>query len=181
MRHRKKTVKLGRTSAHREALMAMLATSLIKCGRITTTISKAKAVRPFVEKLVTLAKCGDLAARRLVAKRLKVHGPGAALSADKKSRELWHKRNDVLRMLFTDLAPTFKDRTGGYTRIMHLGTRGSDSSEMAIIEWVNFVPKAPKAKPEPKSAAAKDAGKKAEATEKKSEGKAKKSEAAAVK
>jgi large subunit ribosomal protein L17 len=181
MRHRKKTLKLGRTSAHLEALLASLASNLIKRGRITTTISKAKAVRPFVEKLVTLAKCGDLAARRLVAQRLKVHGPGAELSADKKARVLWHLRNDVIRKLFTEIAPLFKDRAGGYTRIMRLATRGSDCSEMAIIEWVTFVPQAPKAKPEPKSAAAKAAGKKTEATEKKSEGKAKKSEAAAVK
>jgi large subunit ribosomal protein L17 len=166
MRHRKKTVKLGRTSAHREALLASLAANLIKRGRITTTISKAKAVRPFAEKLVTLAKCGDLAARRLVAKRLKLHGPGAELSRDKEARERWHKQNDVLRKLFAEVAPVFKDRAGGYTRIMRLATRGSDCSEMALIEWVSYVPQAPKAKPE-------DKGKgKAKATDKKEEAKA---------
>lgn len=162
MRHRKKTIKLGRTSAHREALLAGLTTNLIKRGRITTTISKAKALRPFAEKIVTLAKCGDLAARRLVAKRLKVHGPGAELSADKKGREQWHKQNDVLRKLFSEIAPVFKDRAGGYTRIMRLATRGSDCSEMALIEWVTFVPQAPKAKPEDKGKA-KATGKKDEA------------------
>jgi large subunit ribosomal protein L17 len=166
MRHRKKTLKLGRTSAHLEALMAGLATNLIKCGRITTTISKAKAVRPFAEKLVTLAKCGDLAARRLVAKRLKFHGPGAELSADKKARDQWHKKHDVVRKLFSEIAPVFKDRAGGYTRIMRLATRGSDCSEMAIIEWVTYVPQAPKAKPEGKTKAV---GKKGEAGEKKTE------------
>jgi len=166
MRHRKKTIKLGRTSAHREALLAGLTSNLIKRGRITTTISKAKAMRPFAEKIVTLAKCGDLAARRLVAKRLKLHGPGFALSRDKEARELWHKQNDVLRKLFSEIAPVFKDRAGGYTRIMRLATRGSDCSEMALIEWVTFVPQAPKAKPE-------DKGKgKAKAADKKEEAKA---------
>ncbi len=168
MRHRKKTIKLGRTSAHIGALLASLASNLIKRGRITTTISKAKVVRPFAEKLVTLAKCGDLAARRLVARRLKLHGPGAELSADKKSRDQWHKQNDVLRKLFSEVAPTFKDRAGGYTRIMRLATRGSDCSEMAIIEWVNYVPQAPKAKSEDKGKT-KAAGKKGEAGEKKAE------------
>ena len=161
MRHRKKTVKLGRTSAHREALLASLASNLIKRGRITTTISKAKAVRPFAEKLVTLAKCGDLAARRLVAQRLKLHGPGAEVSRDKVARERWHKQNDVLRKLFAEVAPVFKDRAGGYTRIMRLATRGSDCSEMALIEWVTFIPQAPKAKPENKGKT-KAAGKKDE-------------------
>ena len=168
MRHRKKTIKLGRTSAHREELLATLTSSLIKRGRITTTISKAKALRPFAEKIVTLAKCGDLAARRLVARRLKLHGPGAELSADKKARELWHARNDVLRKLFSEVAPIFKDRAGGYTRIMRLATRASDSSEMAIIEWVTFVPQGPKAKPADKGKA-KAAGKKSDADDKKTE------------
>ena len=169
MRHRKKTVKLGRTSAHREALLASLASNLIKRGRISTTISKAKAVRPFAEKLVTLAKRGDLAARRTVAQRLKLHGPGFELSRDKAARELWHKQNDVLRKLFTEIAPVFKDRAGGYTRIMRLATRGSDCSEMALIEWVSYVPAAPKAKPDDKG---KGKAKAADKGEKKEEAKA---------
>ena len=161
MRHRKKTIKLGRTSAHREALLASLTTNLIKRGRIQTTISKAKAVRPFAEKLVTLAKRGDLAARRIVASRLKVHGPGAERSNDKKALEQWHKQHDVLRKLFAEIAPAFKDRQGGYTRIMRLATRGGDGAEVALIEWVSYVPQAPKAKPEDKGKA-KTAGKKTE-------------------
>ena len=162
MRHRKKTIKLGRESSHREALLASLASNLIKRGRITTTISKAKAVRPFAEKLVTLAKRGDLAARRTVAQRLKLHGPGAELSRDKEARAQWHKQNDVLRKLFAEVAPVFKDRPGGYTRILRLATRGGDDAELALIEWVNYIPQAPKAKPEDKGKT-KAAGKKEEA------------------
>ena len=170
MRHRKKTIKLGRTSAHREALLASLATNLIKHGRISTTVSKAKAIRPFAEKLVTLAKRGTLAARRTVASRLKLGGPGAERSGDKKTLEQWHKQHDVLRKLFAEIAPVFKDRQGGYTRIMRLATRSSDGAEMALIEWVTYVPQAPKAKPEEKGKA-KAAGK-GKADEKKTEEKA---------
>ncbi|TAN38892.1 MAG: 50S ribosomal protein L17 [Verrucomicrobia bacterium] len=161
MRHRKKTIKLGRTSEHRDALLASLATNLIKRGRIQTTISKAKAVRPFAEKLVTLAKRGDLAARRVVASRLKVVGPGVERSSDKEALEQWHKEHDVLRKLFAEIAPVFKDRQGGYTRIMRLAKRGGDGAEEALIEWVSYVPQAPKAKPEDKGKA-KAAGKKTE-------------------
>jgi len=161
MRHRKKTIKLGRTSEHGEALLASLATNLIKCGRIQTTVAKAKAVRPFAEKLVTLAKRGDLAARRIVARRLKVTGPGAERSGDKKALEQWHKDHDVLRKLFTEIAPVFKDRQGGYTRIMRLATRIGDGAEGALIEWVSYIPQAPKAKPDDKGQT-KAAGKKTE-------------------
>jgi large subunit ribosomal protein L17 len=169
MRHRKKTIKLGRTSAHREALLASLATNLIKHGRISTTISKAKAVRPFVEKLVTLAKRDTLAARRIVASRLKAGGPGAEISSDKKALEQWHKQHDVLRKLFAEIAPVFKERQGGYTRILRLATRSSDGAEVALIEWVNYIPQAPKAKPED-NGKAKAAGK-GKADDKKAEGK----------
>ena len=152
MRHRKKTIKLGRTSEHRDALLASLATNLIKRGRIQTSVAKAKAVRPFAEKLVTLAKRGDLAARRVVASRLKVVGPGVERSNDKDALALWHKEHDVLRKLFAEIAPVFKDRPGGYTRIMRLAKRTGDGAEEALIEWVSYVPPAPKAKPADKKA-----------------------------
>ena len=146
MRHRKKTLKLGRTAAHRDALLASLAANLIKYRRIRTTVAKAKAARPFVEKLVTLGKRGTLATRRTAAARLQVRGPGAQISGDKDALLRWHKHADILRMLFEDIAPAFKDRPGGYTRIVRLERRGSDSSEMALLEWVNYVPEPPRNK-----------------------------------
>jgi large subunit ribosomal protein L17 len=125
MRHRKRTVKLGRTTAHREALLAGLVCNLIKYKRITTTVAKAKAARVLAEKMVTQAKRGTLAARRLIISRLRQ----AAAAAD----------------LIATIAPAFKDRNGGYTRILRIGRR-SDSAEMAMLEWVNYVPPAPRKK-----------------------------------
>lgn len=145
MRHRKKTIKLGRTSAHRDALLASLVCNLIESKRIVTTVPKAKAARSLAEKMVTLGKKGDLAARRRAISAL--------------------RRSDRVSTLFSAVAPAFKDRQGGYTRIMRLGRRSSDSSEMAILEWVNFVPQPPKPKKDDK---AKDA-KAAPATEAKAE------------
>jgi large subunit ribosomal protein L17 len=117
MRHRKKTVKLGRDSSHREAMMANLVCSLIKEKRIKTTLPKARAIRPLAEKMVTLGKRGDLHARRLAISRL--------------------RSKDAVHELFSSIAPACAEREGGYTRIMKLGTRPSDASEMAIIEWVD--------------------------------------------
>ncbi len=126
MRHRKKTIKLGRTSAHRDALLSSLVCNLIDAKRIVTTVKKAKAARSVAEKMVTLGKKGDLAARRRAISIL--------------------RQPERVATLFTAVAPAFKDRQGGYTRIMRLGRRSSDSSEMAILEWVNFVPQPPKKK-----------------------------------
>lgn len=118
MRHRKKTTKLGRKTEHRIATLASLAESLIEHNRIQTTLAKAKAVRPVAEKLVTLGKKGEIHHRRLARARL--HTTGA------------------VKKLFEDIAPRFKDRPGGYTRILKLGRRRGDASEMALIEWVDF-------------------------------------------
>ncbi len=118
MRHQRKTVKLGRTQGHRNALLSNLAVSLIEHGRIKTTVAKAKAIRPFVEKLVTKAKTGSLHARRM------------ALA------DLRHNENAVTK-LFTEIGPINAARKGGYTRIIKLGQRKSDASEMAVIEWVD--------------------------------------------
>lgn len=132
MRHRKKTInKLGRTTAQREALLSHLVCNLIIVGRIKTTLAKAKAARQMAEKMVTLGKKNTLASRRLAISRL--------------------RRKDVVKDLFDNVAPTFTDRAGGYTRIMKLGQRVSDSSEMALLEWVNHVPKAPKVKKDAKA------------------------------
>ncbi len=122
MRHLCKTPKLGRTSKHRESLLMNLVISLIEHKRIKTTLAKAKAVRPFAEKMVTLGKKGTLHHRRLAIASL--HQVGTV-----------HK-------LFTEIAPQFQDRKGGYTRIVKLGSRNSDASKMAFLEWVTFSPEA---------------------------------------
>ena len=116
MRHGKTIAKLGRTSAHRKALMRSLATNLLKRERITTTIDKAKAVRPYVEKLITRAKEDTVHNKREAAKKI-------------------HERK-VLIKLFDEIGPRFKERPGGYTRIMRLGLRQGDAAELAIIELV---------------------------------------------
>jgi large subunit ribosomal protein L17 len=126
LRHRRSGRKLGRDSAHRKALYANLAGALIEHGRIKTTIAKAKAVRPIVEEMITLGRRGDLAARRQALAYL--------------------RSNDVVTMLFSDVAPRFKDRPGGYTRIVKLGPRWGDSAEMAYLELVDYVPPAPRPK-----------------------------------
>ena len=128
MRHRKLTVKLGRTSSQREALFANMVSNLILAKRITTTLAKGRATKRLADKMVTVGKKGTLAARR------------QALSA--------LKQDKVVAELFDAVAPAMKDRQGGYTRMVKLGKRMSDSSEMCILEWVDFVPKAKKAKKE---------------------------------
>ncbi len=125
MNHGRKVPKLQRDAAHRKALLANLACSLIEHRRIRTTLAKAKALRPYAEKLVTLGKRGDLHARRQAIGTL--HQPG------------------IVKKLFEEIAPASKERQGGYTRITKLGQRRSDSAPMAFIEWVDaFVPKAAK-------------------------------------
>ena len=117
MRHQKKTVKLGRTASHRKSLLANQVCSLIEHKRIKTTLAKAKAVRPLAEKMVTLGKRGDLHARRIAAGYL--------------------GQKDAVKKLFAEIAPRAADRKGGYTRIIKLGQRLSDSAPMAYIEWVD--------------------------------------------
>lgn len=117
MRHQKKTIKLGLTAAHRKALLANQVCSLIEHQRIKTTLAKAKAVRPLAEKMVTLGKKGSLHARR------------TALAV------LRHK--NAVKKLFDDIAPRSASRNGGYTRIVKLGQRKSDSAPVAFLEWVD--------------------------------------------
>ena len=114
MRHRKAGRQLRRTSEQRLALLRNLATSLFQHDRVVTTEAKAKELRPFAERLITLARRGDLHARRLVERRLK-------------DRAVTHK-------LFTDLGPRFASRPGGYTRIVKLGHRAGDGADVARIE-----------------------------------------------
>jgi large subunit ribosomal protein L17 len=117
MRHRKNRHKLSRDSAHRKALLSNLSKQLIQHERIETTVAKAKAVKPEVEKLITLAQRGDLHARRQAL---------AALGQDK----------FVVYKLFEEIAPRYAERPGGYTRILKLGPRQSDATEMALLELV---------------------------------------------
>ena len=117
MRHARAGKKLGRDSAHRKALYSNLAGALIEHGRIKTTVTKAKAVKPYAEQMITLGRRGDLHARRQATAFLR-------------SRDVVHK-------LFADIAPLFKDRPGGYTRIVKLGPRPGDAAEMAYLELVD--------------------------------------------
>src|SRR5579859_2593479 len=141
MRHLKHTAKLGRTSEHRNAMLANLVCSLIKHKRVTTTLAKAKAARPVAEKIITLGKRDTLQARRLVTARLRTHGPTIQLTKDE--RRKWRQNEDVLRILFEEIAPAFKERNGGYTRIVKMEQRTGDAAQRAILEWVDYTPATP--------------------------------------
>ena len=140
MRHLKRTAKLGRTGEHRNAMLANMVCSLIKHKRVTTTLAKAKVARSVAEKMVTLGKSGTLHDRRLVAARLRQqprsHFVGTPTLKGKTVREKWRLEEDVVRILFEDIAPKFKERNGGYTRIVRLGPRQGDVAQMAILEFV---------------------------------------------
>ena len=120
MRHHQSGKKLGRDSAHRKALYANLAGALIEHGRIKTTVTKAKAVKPIAEQMITLGRRGDLAARRRAVAELRVPG---------------HRKK-----LFDEVAPRFADRPGGYSRIIKIGQRQGDAAEMAYLELVDYQP-----------------------------------------
>ena len=117
MRHQKKTIKLGRTADHRRALLANQVCALIQPQRIKTTLAKAKAVRPLAERMVTLGKNGSIHARRRALAVL--------------------RQKNIVKKLFDDIAQRSAERNGGYTRIVKLGARKSDSALMAFIEWVD--------------------------------------------
>ena len=157
MRHQKKTVRLGRKADHRKALLANQVCSLIEHRRIKTTLAKAKAVRPLAERMVTLGKNGSIHARRTAFATL--------------------RQKDAVKKLFDEIAPASTDRNGGYTRIIRLGQRHSDSASMALIEWVDATivveekpaeekkpkkEKAPKAEPKQKESKTEEAKPKAE-------------------
>ncbi len=123
MRHLKKTAKLGRTSEHRNAMLANLVCSLIIHKRVTTTLARAKAARSVAEKMVTLGKSGTQHDRRLAVARL--------------------HQEDAAKILFKEIAPIFKDRKGGYTRIVKMNQRIGDAAQKAILEWVDYTPAVP--------------------------------------
>jgi large subunit ribosomal protein L17 len=123
VRHRKSGRKLGRDASHRKALYANLTGALIEHGRIKTTVAKAKEVRPIAEQMITLGRHGGVHARRQALKFL--------------------RSQDVVHMLFSDVGPRFKDREGGYSRIVRIGPRLGDAAEMAYLELVDFTPEPP--------------------------------------
>jgi large subunit ribosomal protein L17 len=146
MRHQKKTIKLGRKAEHRKALLANQVCSLITHQRIKTTLAKAKAVRPLAERMVTLGKKGSIHARRTAFATLR------------------HK--DAVKKLFDDIAQRSAERNGGYTRIVKLGRRKSDSAPMAFLEWVDAAVLVTEEKPaEEKQAKKKETKPKAEGLE----------------
>ena len=116
MRHRKKGRKLSRTASHRRATLRNMATSLFRYERIETTTARAKELRPYAERLITLARRGDLHSRRLAGRKI--------------------QDRQVLGKLFDDIAPRYSERPGGYTRILKLGNRKGDAAEMSLIELV---------------------------------------------
>ncbi|HEU0303276.1 MAG TPA: 50S ribosomal protein L17 [Gaiellaceae bacterium] len=133
MRHQRAGKKLGRDASHRKALYANLTAALIEHGRVQTTLAKAKAVRPVAEKMITLGRRGDIHARRQALAYLRTQ--------------------EIVHLLFAEVAPRFADRPGGYTRIVKTGPRPGDSAPMAYLEFVDHVPRAPVA-PAPAPAAA---------------------------
>ncbi len=118
MRHKKANAKLNRTAGHRKALYSNVATSLFQHKQVKTTTAKAKAVRKTVDRLITFAKRGTLADRRQVLRTI-------------------HDKS-IVKNLFDEIAPTYKEREGGYTRVIKLGRRKGDGAEMALLELVGY-------------------------------------------
>ena len=117
MRHRKKGRELSRTATHRKALLRNLVTSLFRHERVETTTAKAKELRPYAERLITLARRGDVHSLRLAGRKI--------------------QDREVLGKLFEDIAPRYEERPGGYTRILKVGHRKGDAAEMSLIELVS--------------------------------------------
>ena len=117
MRHRKKGRELSRTATHRKALLRNLVTSLFRHELVETTTAKAKELRPYAERLITLARRGDVHSRRLAGRKI--------------------QDREVLGKLFEDIAPRYEERPGGYTRILKVGHRKGDAAEMSLIELVS--------------------------------------------
>ncbi|MCG8605027.1 50S ribosomal protein L17, partial [bacterium] len=118
MRHRKSGRKLNRTASHRKAVLANLAGSLFDHKQVRTTVAKAKEVRKTVDRMITFAKSGSLADRRQVLKTI--------------------RNKKLVKTIFEEIAPTYKDRNGGYTRVIRIGNRNGDGADMAVLELVGF-------------------------------------------
>jgi large subunit ribosomal protein L17 len=131
MRHAVRGRKLGRTTAHRKALFRNQLRSLVEHGRIETTLPKAKELRPIAERLITRSRTDSVMARRLVGRYIESRG--------------------LVKKLFSEIGPRFKERTGGYLRIVKLGPRSGDGAERAVLQFVDYEPAAPsKEKPKEK-------------------------------
>ena len=153
MRHLNGTKKLGKSSPHRKAMLRNLATALFREERIHTTTPRAKVLRSYAEKLITLGKRGDLASRRLAARDVRDHA--------------------VLQKLFGEIAERFRERIGGYTRVLHVGFRRGDAAAVSLIELVDYKPRvAEEPVKEGKPAKEGKAAKGAKATEAKAENEA---------
>ncbi len=123
MRHQKKGRKLNRTASHRKALLSNLAASLVIHKKIRTTDAKGKELKSFVERLVTYAKKGDVHARRLIQKKI-----------------LGKRGKEIANILIHDIAPTYMDRQGGYTRMIKLNNRKNDNAPVSLVEFVDIAP-----------------------------------------
>ena len=123
MRHQKKGRKLNRTASHRKALLSNLAASLVIHKKIRTTNAKGKELKGFVERLVTYAKKGDVHGRRLIQKKI-----------------LGKRGKEIANILIHDIAPTYMDRKGGYTRMIKLNNRKNDNAPVSLVEFVDIAP-----------------------------------------
>lgn len=140
MRHGKRTFKLGRTSSHRRCMVANMLKAMIEHGKIETTITKAKELRRYADKMVTLGKKGDLAAKRRAISQMMIQynslTPKEARAAKNGDKSAYNNDRLVIGKLFDEIAPRYKERQGGYTRIIRLNTRVGDNAEKCILEFV---------------------------------------------
>ncbi|MGK5595200.1 MAG: 50S ribosomal protein L17 [Parachlamydiaceae bacterium] len=140
MRHRKNTIKLNRTSAHRRCMFANMLKSLIEHGRITTTVAKAKILRRYADRMITLAKKNTLASRRRVIADLMISynslTPKEARAAKDGNTAAYNTDRHVVKKLFTVLGPHFSEREGGYTRIIKGDRRVGDNAQKCIVEYI---------------------------------------------
>lgn len=140
MRHRKKTAKLGRNTSHRRCMMANLLKSLIYNGRITTTLAKAKILRSYADRMVTLAKKNTLASKRQAIGKLMIRfnelTPKQARQAKSGDKSSYNVDRQVIDILFNELGNRFSERDGGYTRIIKSGNRTGDNAQTCVIEYL---------------------------------------------
>lgn len=140
MRHRKRTFKIGRTASHRRCLVANMLKDLVLNGRIETTLAKAKEVRRHADKLITLAKQGDINAKRRVRAQLMLRynqlTSKEARAAKNGDESAFNGDRQILKKLFDELGPQYQERPGGYTRVVHSRTRVGDNAKMAVLEYI---------------------------------------------
>ncbi|MCI5052110.1 MAG: 50S ribosomal protein L17 [Simkaniaceae bacterium] len=140
MRHAKRTCKMNRTGSHKRATIANMLKALIEHGQIETTVAKAKYLRSYADRMVTLAKKNTLASRRLATARLQVRynklTPKEARAAKNGDTSSYNTDRKVIGKLFDELGPRFKERNGGYTRVIRSSERVGDGAPRAVIEFL---------------------------------------------